>query len=166
MNDTGLCSGGAAAKMHRHRPAFLGIGRLLIASAALAAFGWALTNLKPVPQVLLAAIPLAGVLAEFLTARAFRSVTFLFALSITSLFGFLFATSELAARAGRALFPTEHRAMSIAPIFLGGVMGISLFVLELFIVLKPEARSDRMRCIVLAAFLATALVSIALDATF
>jgi hypothetical protein len=136
--------------------------RLGLAVMALAAFGWALSSLKPLPQVILAALTSLAFIVDYWAGARIKPFAFLFVSSVTTLFGFLFAGSTLVTLAYQQLFPTARRAMPIGTLIVGAAVGLGLFATCFLWMLKPAARIDRIRRAGVAALLAVALISVAI----
>jgi hypothetical protein len=139
------------------------ITRLGLAIIALAAFGWALSSLKPLPQVILAALPFLAFIVDFWAGARMKPLAFLFISSVTTLFGFLFAGSTLVTLADQQLFPTARRAMPVGTLIVGAAVGLCLFATFFLWILKPAARIDGTRRAGIAALLAAALIGVVLD---
>jgi hypothetical protein len=142
------------------------ITKIVLAVLALAAFGWALTNLKPVPQWILIAIPLLGLLLDTWSAPRIRPRAFLLVTSVAALFGLLFAGSTVVTMANEQLFPNERQVMPFASLIAGAALGLGVFALCVFWLLRPSAAIDRTRRTALVLLLGTALVAVALDRMF
>jgi hypothetical protein len=139
------------------------ITKLVLTVVALTAFGWALTDLKPLPQATFVVLPLLALMLDAWAGPPLKRITFLVASSITTLFGFLFAGSMLVTFAEHQLFPSDRRGMPIVTLIIGAAAGLGLFAFCFFWILRPSANVDRERRAGITAIAATALLAVALD---
>lgn len=137
--------------------------KIVLAATALAAFGWAMTNVKPLPQAILVAVPLLGLLFDAWGGPRIRPLAFLLISSVAAFFGFLFAGPTVVAIAEDQLFPNGHQVMPVASLAAGAALGLGFFALCVFWLLWPSARTDGTRRTALAVLLAAAVVAAALD---
>lgn len=144
-------------------PQMTRITKLALAATGLAAFAWALTNLKPLPQTIFVLLPLLTLLLDIWAPPRAKPVAFLLTSSLATLFGFLFAASTLVAMGGQQLVDEGRRAMPIGNLLAGAAIGLSLFALSFFWILKPGAIADGTRRAGIAALFITALLALAVD---
>lgn len=136
----------------------------VLVALGLLALAWALTMLKPVPQALVVGGIALALAAERWAPRRARPITFVSAVSLASLLGYVIAGSALFADAQRWLSPTPRRVMPISALVLGGVVGVGLFAWTFVSVIRPLARRDVTRRAGLAALGVAGLLACGLDA--
>jgi hypothetical protein len=136
------------------------------AALALAGYAWTVTSLKPLPQGILVALPLLTFVHDRWARTAIKPTAFLVVSSFVALVGLLFACSELVALADQRLFHNGNRVMPVTALAAGSIVGIGIFAVCYFRILKPGAQSATTRRAVLAAVCASSLIALGIDRLF
>lgn len=138
-------------------------GKLALAGLGLATFGCAFTSLKPLPQGLLVGLPLIALVFEVWGGNQAKPFAFLLTSCVTAVSGYLLAGTAMVTLAGQKLFPVKEESMPIGTSLIGAVIGLLLFAITYFLLLRSSAKDERTRRAGLIAILVTALISRALD---
>jgi hypothetical protein len=140
--------------------------KLALVGLVCVAFGWALTDLKPVPQVALLALVATALVVDLSAATRAKSAAFLIAASLASLVGYVVAGTSLLTLAGRWLSPRSLRPMPIGTVVAAAAVGVALFAVTYLVALRPVARLDRPRRVSTVAILAAGLVAVGVGGLF